>query len=84
MQLRRMVKANNCASSFTIAKTEVLDVKILARLSWKAKIIDQKQSPTTREVNTETSEANLAPFELPAPISLATLTLCSVNTTKLK
>ena len=84
MQLRRMVNASNSASSFTIAITEELDVKIIASLSWKAKIIDQKKSPTTREVNTDTNEANLAPFALPAPISFATRTLCSANTTQLK
>lgn len=33
MQLRRMVNANNGASSFTIAITEVLEEKIIARLS---------------------------------------------------
>jgi len=52
-----------------------VEVKIIASFSWKAMVIDQNRSPTTKEVNTEILVANFAPFALPAPSSFATRTL---------
>jgi hypothetical protein len=75
MQFRRIVNANKTANLLTIAITEVVEVKIIASFSWKAMVIDQNRSPTTKEVNTEILVANFAPFALPAPSSFATRTL---------
>lgn len=69
------MNANKTANSLTIVITEELEVKIIASFSWKAMIVDQNRSPTTKEVNTETVVANFAPFALPAPSSFATRTL---------
>lgn len=75
MQLKRIVNANKTAKSLTISITEALEVKIIARFSGKAMIIDQNRSPTIKEDNTEIVLANFAPFALPAPSSYATRTL---------
>ena len=75
MQLKRIVNANKTAKSLTILITEALEVKIIARFSGKAMIIDQNRSPTIKEDNTEIVVANFAPFALLAPSSFATRTL---------
>lgn len=73
------MNASKTANSLTIAITEELEVKIIASFPGKAMMIDQNNSPTTRDVNTDTVVANLAPFALPAPSSFATRTLYEEN-----
>lgn len=46
-----------------------------ANLSWKPRTSAKKTMPIAVEVTTETTVENLAAFPLPAPSSLATLTL---------
>lgn len=77
MQLKRMVIANNEASSSTIEITEGLDTKIIAILSGKAMIITKNKKPINRELKTETLAANFAEISFPAPISHATRILQS-------
>ena len=55
--------------------TSVLDVNMYANSSWTIKIKTQKKSPITVEYDTDTIVANFAALPLPAPSSLATLTL---------
>lgn len=56
-----------------------LEVKMYANLSWRAMISDQKKTPITKEVTTETLVANLAAFPFPAPSSFDTRTLRYYN-----
>lgn len=72
MQLKRMVIANNKASSSTIEMTEELDTKIIAILSGKAMIVTKNRKPINRELKTETLAASFTEFSFPAPISHAT------------
>ena len=75
MLLRSMVKASRSESLSTAASRTALVVKMRAILSWRPMINTQKKSPIAIEVVDDTMAANLAPFPLPAPSSLATRTL---------
>ena len=70
-----MVNAKRIESLLTAASTSSLDVKIKASSLWKIIISSQNMRPIIVDVVTATMVANLAPFPLPAPSSLETLTL---------
>ena len=69
------MKTNMIANSLTIVMTGKLEVKIMASFLWNNMTIKQKESPTDREINIDTTVANFAPFVFPAPSSFATRTL---------
>lgn len=75
MLLSRMVKANRTASLLAASIITGLAVKKRGNLSCKTRISNQNKSPITKDVAADTMVANLAPFPLPAPNSLETLTL---------
>ena len=62
-------------SLLTASRTGLLDENMRAISLSKIIIKNQKNTPITADVVTATAVANLAPFPLPAPSSLATLTL---------
>lgn len=67
--------ANKLESSSNSLRTSALVVKIKAIFSRNNMISKQKKRPTMIDCITETLVANFAPLPLPAPSSLATLTL---------
>lgn len=75
--LRRIVRASKTEMSSTALITASLDVKIVASLSWKISVSRLKKTLIRKDVAVDTNIANLAPRPLPAPSSLATLTLAN-------
>jgi hypothetical protein len=73
--LRRTVRASRVVCSSTAASTAALAVNMSATSPWRATNSPQKTTPIASEVADDTAVANRAPYQLPAPSSLATRTL---------
>lgn len=72
---RRMVRASRTEMLSTASITAPLDEKITASLLWKISARKLAKRLIRKDIAVDTIVANLAPFPLAAPSSLATLTL---------